>query len=76
MDGLPINGLRHAPEPGPSGWDDPGRSFARMSSADDDFTKWFGAKAAEFLGFDPSQLPAGDPSELVIDSDRSAVAAG
>jgi hypothetical protein len=56
--------------------DDPGRSFAELASADDEFTKWFIAKASEFHGFDMSQLPAGDPSELVIDSDRSAVAAG
>jgi len=56
--------------------DDPGRSFAQLIGADDDFSKWFGAKASEFHGFDMSQLPTGDPSDLVIDSDRSPVATG
>jgi hypothetical protein len=56
--------------------DDPGRSFGQIMSTDDEFTKWFIAKASEFHGFDVSQLPAGDPSELVIDSDRSPVATG
>ena len=53
--------------------DDPARSFGQLASADDEFTKWFIAKASAFHGFDMSQSAGGDPSELVIDSDRSAV---
>jgi hypothetical protein len=56
--------------------DNPGRSFGQMLNTDDEFMKWFIAKASEFHGFDVSQLPAGDPSELVLDTDRTAVAAG
>ena len=55
--------------------DDPARSFGQLAGADDEFSKWFIAKATEFHGFDMSQLPAGDPSELVIDSDRAVVPA-
>ena len=55
--------------------DDPIASFGRLMSADDDFSRWFGAQAAEAHGFDPSQLPAGPPSELVVDSQPMAALA-
>ena len=56
--------------------DDPVASFGRLMQQDDDFAKWFLAHASEAHGFDPSQMPAGDPSELVIDSEPTAVTAG
>lgn len=55
--------------------DDPMASFGQMLAADDDFSRWFGAQATEAHGFDPSQLPAGPPSELVADSEPTAVPA-
>ncbi len=55
--------------------DDPGASFGRLLNTDDDFTRWFVAKATAVHGFDPSQLPAGPPSELIIDSKPTAVPA-
>ena len=56
--------------------DDPGKSFAELSSATDDFTKWFIEHASSAHGFDISALPAGPPSELVADSDRALAAVG
>ena len=56
--------------------DDPARAFGTMMNEDSNFARWFTAKATEIHGFDPSQLPAGDPSELVLDSDRSPVTTG
>ena len=55
--------------------DDPAASFGRLLHADDEFTRWFLANATAAHGFDPSQLPAEAPSELVIDSEPTAVTA-
>lgn len=55
--------------------DDPLASFAQMQAVDDEFSRWFTAQATEAHGFDPSQLPAGPPSELVVDSEPTAVTA-
>jgi len=55
--------------------DDPGASFGQLLHKDDEFTRWFVANATAAHGFDPSQLPAGPPSELVIDSEPTAVTA-
>ena len=49
--------------------DDPQASFARMISADDEFTKWFIAHANEAHGMDLSQPMAESPSTLIIDSE-------
>jgi hypothetical protein len=56
--------------------DDPVASFGTLLHNDDDFTRWFIGQATELHGLDPSQLPAGSPSELVVDSQPTAVAAG
>jgi len=56
--------------------DDPVASFGQLLQRDDDFSKWFIAHAADVHGFDMSQMPAGAPSELVVDSAPTAVAAG
>jgi len=56
--------------------DDPSASFGRLLQQHGDFADWFLAHASDLHGFDLSQVPAGDPSELVIDSEPTAVAAG
>ena len=56
--------------------DDPAASFGRLMQQDDDFAKWFLTHASELHGFDLSQATTGAPSELVIDSEPMAVAAG
>jgi hypothetical protein len=56
--------------------DDPGRAFGRMLSADDEFTRWFTARASEIHGIDLTVRPTGSPSELVVDTDQVAVPAG
>ena len=54
---------------------DPGQAFGRMMNADTDFARWFTGKAKEMHGFDPSEVPAGEPSELVLDTERPTVPA-
>lgn len=49
--------------------DDPLASFAQMVSRDDEFTRWFIAKANECHGMDLSQPMPESPSQLVIDSE-------
>lgn len=51
--------------------DDPEAAFARLMSADadDDFTRWFSAKAAQVHGIDPSQPMPPIRSTLVLDSE-------
>lgn len=53
--------------------DEPGRAFGKMMSADDEFTKWFTARAQEIHGIDLTVRPTGSPSELIIDTDPAAV---
>lgn len=48
--------------------DDPGHAFGRMMSADDEFTRWFTARAQEIHGVDLSVRPTSAPSELIIDT--------
>jgi len=55
--------------------DDPGRAFGQMLSADDAFTKWFIERAKAIHGLDPAEGATGSPSELLVDTDRVAVAA-
>ena len=50
--------------------DDPVRSFGQMQAATDPFSIWFRDQATRIHGIDPSSLPAGSPSELVVDSQR------
>jgi hypothetical protein len=52
--------------------DDPAGAFGQMMSANDAFTTWFIEHATAAHGFDPSALPAGSPSELVVDSEGAA----
>ena len=49
--------------------DDPLESFAKMVTADDEFTRWFVAKASQAHGFDLSQPMTEAPSTLIIDSE-------
>ena len=53
--------------------DEPGGAFGRMMSANDEFTRWFTARAKEIHGVDLTVPPPGSPSELVVDSDTVAV---
>ena len=53
--------------------DDPAASFGQLMTRTDEFSKWFGEQAASVHGIDLSQLPAGSPSELVVDSEVAAV---
>ena len=55
--------------------DDPAAAFGQMMSANDAFTTWFIERATAVHGFDVSALPAGSPSELVVDSEGAAVLA-
>jgi len=55
--------------------DEPGRAFGKMTSADDEFTRWFAERAHEIHGVDLSQRPTSAPSELMVDSERVAVLA-
>ncbi|HQR81162.1 MAG TPA: hypothetical protein PLT68_13185 [Actinomycetota bacterium] len=50
--------------------DDPMASFARMVSADDEFTRWFVARANQAHGMDLSEPMPEAPSSLVLDSER------
>lgn len=54
--------------------DDPGHAFGKMMSADDEFTKWFTARAEAIHGVNLTIPPTAAPSELVVDTDREAVA--
>jgi hypothetical protein len=54
--------------------DDPGRSFAQLVSATDEFSTWFGERAMAVHG-DAAAPTAELPSELVADSDRVAAPA-
>jgi hypothetical protein len=56
--------------------DEPGAAFGKMLAADDAFSKWFAERAQAVHGIDIASLPPGDPSELVVDTDRGAVPAG
>jgi hypothetical protein len=56
--------------------DEPGQSFGKLMNAQDAFTTWFIERAKEIHGMDPSAVRSAPPSELVIDTDRAAVAAG
>ena len=50
--------------------DDPGRAFGKMLGANDEFTKWFAAKAKDVHGVDLTQRQDVSIPELVVDSDR------
>jgi hypothetical protein len=54
---------------------DPAGAFSKMMGADTDFARWFAGKAKEVHGFDVTELPPGDPSELILDTERSTVPA-
>jgi hypothetical protein len=56
--------------------DDPGQAFAKMTGADDAFTKWFIERAEAVHGVDMTAQPTGAPSELVADTAQVAVPAG
>lgn len=49
--------------------DDPEAAFAQMMSADDDFTRWFTAHAAEAHGVDLSQPMPPHLSTLILDTE-------
>lgn len=49
--------------------DDPEAAFGQMMSADDDFTRWFKARAAEAHGVDLSQPLPPHLSTLILDTD-------
>jgi hypothetical protein len=52
--------------------DEPGRAFGKMMGADDEFTRWFTARAHEIHGV--VSIPATrSPSELVVDTEAVAV---
>ncbi len=53
--------------------EEPGRAFGKMMGADDEFTRWFTARAKEIHGVDLSVRPTGSPSELVVDTDAAVV---
>jgi hypothetical protein len=55
--------------------DDPGASFGKVMGAKDEFTTWFNGRAKEIHGFDPAAIASGSPSELVVDTERTAVPA-
>jgi hypothetical protein len=55
--------------------DDPGHAFGKLMNAQDAFTTWFIERAKEIHGLDPSAVRSAPPSELVIDTGRTAVAA-
>ena len=50
--------------------DDPGRAFGKMLGANDEFTKWFAAKAKDVHGVDLTPRLDVSIPELVVDSDR------
>jgi hypothetical protein len=54
--------------------DDPRRAFAQMMGARDPFTTWFLGRVKTIHGVDLATPMTGSPSELVVDSDRVAVA--
>lgn len=56
--------------------DDPARSFGQLLAGTDAFSTWFRDQATRIHGIDPSSLPAGSPSELVVDSEREVALAG
>jgi hypothetical protein len=56
--------------------EDPGPAFGKMMSADDEFTKWFTARAYEIHGVDVTVRPTKPPSELVVDTDRAPATVG
>jgi hypothetical protein len=53
--------------------DEPGRAFGTMMGADDEFTRWFTARAHEIHGVDLSIPATRSPSELVVDTEAVAV---
>jgi hypothetical protein len=55
--------------------DDPGHAFGTMMNAKDAFTTWFIERATAIHGLDPSAVPSGPPSELVVDTGPMAVLA-
>jgi len=50
--------------------DDPGRAFGRMLGANDEFAKWFAAKAKDVHGVDLTQQQTVSIPELIVDTDR------
>ena len=54
---------------------EPGGAFGKMLGANDEFTRWFTARAQEIHGVDLSAPPTGSPSELVVDTEAVAVLA-
>ena len=55
--------------------DDPKRAFGQLMSAKDPFTTWFLGRVKTIHGVDLATPMPASPSELVVDSDRLAVAA-
>ena len=55
--------------------DDPGASWSKVMGARNEFTTWFNGRAKEIHGFDPSAVTSGPPSELVADTEKTAVLA-
>jgi hypothetical protein len=55
--------------------DDPGASFGKVMGAKNEFTTWFNGRAKEIHGFDPAAVASGSPSELVVDTEKTAVPA-
>lgn len=50
--------------------DEPGRAFGKMLGADDDFARWFAAKAKEIHGVDLTRQQVVSIPELIVDTDR------
>jgi hypothetical protein len=51
--------------------DDPAASFGRVVGGTDEFSKWFGERAQAVHGIDLAHVPAGPPSNLVVDSEAA-----
>jgi hypothetical protein len=56
--------------------DDPGRAFAQMMSADDEFGRWFAQRAREFHGDLPAPTTDVPPPEMVADTGEVGGQAG
>ena len=50
--------------------DDPGRAFGKMLGADNEFSRWFAARAKEIHGVDLTERQTVSIPELVVDTDR------
>ncbi len=55
--------------------DEPGLAFGKMMGANDEFTRWFTARAGEIHGVDLTVPSTASPSELVVDTEAVAVPA-